>query len=170
MRLARSICGTLFMAGVVTSLSISCTEPTPLPQFNINYRADGPYADPALFSAEVNHGGWRGVFGPQQLTVRAQTASHVEAGLRDLPLRAGEPVTVRIAVVLASGDTAAAGSVSWTAEKDWGYSVTGEVGPRPPHGFCVISVSAAGELPPRAGTSGDSLFLVLSGLRKNTVC
>jgi hypothetical protein len=172
MSTVRSIQQILVPLALGCAALIGCTEPSSrFPRLGVGYRADGAYADPALFRAEVTQGGRRWVIEPSRLTIRARSSTHVEANAEVRRIAVGEPLTVRVALVLGPGDTAAAGSVSWTPEPDWSYSVFAVAGTdRPPRGFCVLSVTHVSQLPPRAGTEGDTLFIERSGLPEGAVC
>jgi hypothetical protein len=59
--------------------------------------------------------------------------------------------------------------VTWTPEKDWRYGVGTFIGPQRPLGLC-FEIMHAEALPARGGTSGDSLFVLRSGLPEGAIC
>ena len=144
-------------------------SPGPRARLSVGLDARGAYADPALFRAEITQGRSRRLVQGSDLDVRARTAETVAAGLEHLPLRVGDPVSVRVALVRAPGDTAAAGTVTWTPEADVGYGVGAVAGSGRPQGFC-FSISHAIPLPARDGTRGDTLFITHSALPRGAVC
>jgi hypothetical protein len=155
---------------VAASAATACTEPSASPRLSVSYSAEGAYADPALFRAEITQGGERRVVQAWQIIVRSRSSTRVDAGADGFRLHVGEVATVRLAIVLAPGDTAAAGSVSWTPEPHWRYGVNAVVGRQRPGGFCIFAVEHAIRLPVRGGTEGDTLFVFRSGLPDGAVC
>ena len=154
---------------VAVSTAMGCTEPEGVP-LSLTLFAEGAYADPSLFRAEIMQGDGRRDVPPAQLSIRARSSTHVDANVDRLWVAVGHPVTVRVAVVSTTGDTAGSAVVSWTPERNWRYGVIATLGTQRFLGFCTIGTQEAVGLPPRGGNDGDSLFVVRSGLPEGAVC
>jgi hypothetical protein len=147
---------------------LGCTHGSS-PLLGISYEARGPYADLALFRAEITQISQRRVFSGADLTLRTGGADFLTAERENIRLVAGAPVTVRLGLVESDTDTLALASVSWSPELDWSYNVGAVAGPQRPLGFC-FAIAAALALPPRLGRTGDTLFVLRTGLPKDAVC
>lgn len=146
-----------------------CTNGDPSSQLDLRFDVSGAYADPHLFVAEVTQGGARRILPATSFTILSQSGASFSAELRGLRVQAGQPVTVRIAVLGAATDTAAAAIASWTPEANWVYGIGAEVAPQL-GAFVCGAVAARLALPARGGSSGDSLFVVRGGLPQGAIC
>ena len=158
-------------SAAVVALLAACnaTSPSSRPTLGVNYNARGVYADRSLFSVEIRQGAQRRVIQGSQLTAYSQTGDFLSVGVEKLSLGVGQPVSVRVALASTPGDTAAAGTVTWTPQANYEYGVGAVAGMQRPAGFC-FSIAHAIALPARGGTQGDTLFVTQSGIPRGAIC
>lgn len=144
-----------------------CTAPNDA-TVSVGYDAVGAYADPALFHGELRQAGSVRVIDGPTMAVRNKGTGYYSGSRDGLGLITGKPATVQVSVTVATNTTVDA-TVTWTPEPRFGYGVSAIVRAHRPVGFCFATVTAL-PLPPRGGTSGDTLFFVQSGVPDGAVC
>ena len=155
------------VALAAASLGTRCND-EPKATLIFRYQAAGAWADPSLFRLAFSQPDRRFEFDGSDLHTRMRSQNQYVGDFTLTNVRAGDNATVSIALV-ASADTLGRGTVTWRAERDWTYSVTGWVGATRPVGPC-FQVRSATPLPARGGTTGDTLFVLYTELPYGAVC
>jgi hypothetical protein len=158
-----------FSCAIAFSLGAGGCDPAkPDATLSIGFNASGAYADPVNFRASLIQAGSARMIEGTDLKFENRPSGYLAGRIEKLGLSAGQQATVRISMITVSALPVEV-NYSWTPQKDWNYGIDAVVGQNRPAGFCFNVVGAL-PLPPRAQTSGDSLFVLYAGLGDGSVC
>jgi hypothetical protein len=155
------------LVALITVLGGSSCRTAPAARLQLGYSASGQFASTTLFRADITQGGRSRVVRGSSMQSQALPSGYLSATSDDIPLRAGDAVTVNVHLALVTGEVTE--GVTWTPQQDWQYGLTAVVATHRPQGFC-FSIPHARSLPATASSTADTLFVLQSGLPKGAVC